>query len=149
MVVSPDREWTCTLTNPPAIGETVRVLSRDGVDIGKAQWGERSHLYFYGWAPLDKIPRSIKERILANYPTEPTMTSYEWLNQPQFRATTVLDPDGWDRSSSEAFDRSMREQITEQQFVARLQRSTVAVYVPPRKLPITTEIEPPRDMEAA
>lgn len=135
MVVTPDREWTCTLTNPPLVGETVRVLNRDGVDAGKATWTSRSHLYFYGWAPLDKVPRSIKERILANYPTgETKLSSYDWLDRPQYRSVTVLDPDGWDRSSMAGFDRSMHELITEQEFVDRLQRSTCAGLISRRPL---------------
>lgn len=69
--ISQDRFWTCTLTDPPAMGETVRVLNRDGCDVGKATWNSRSHLYFYGWAKLDKVPPHIKRRILENYPTEP------------------------------------------------------------------------------
>lgn len=149
-VISQDRFWRCTLTDPPALGETVRVLNSDGVDIGKATWTSRSHLYFYGWAPLDKVPPHIKRRILERYPVEtaPTMTSYEWLNQTQYRGITLLDPDGWDRSSPQAFNRAMHEQIDEREFMERMRRSTCSGLAPMRKLPIYTEIDPPKNMEA-
>lgn len=149
LVVSQVRTWTCTLTNPPKIGEIVRVLNQDGCDAGKCRWNPRSHLYFYGWAPLDAVPPEIKARILARYDrnAQPTMSSYEWMKQPQFKDTVVLDPDGWDRSSIAAFDRSMHEQITEAEFIIRLQRSTVAGLLPARKHTIHHELDFPRTME--
>lgn len=75
-----------------------------------------------------------------------TMSSYEWMRQPRFKDVVVLDPDGWDRSSIEAFDRSMHEPITEQEFICRVQRSTCAGFIPTRKHTIHHEVEPPRDM---
>jgi hypothetical protein len=54
-------------------------------------------------------------------------SSIEWLKTYD---GVVLDPDGWDRSSQEAFDRSMAELITEDEFERRLARSTTASKMP-------------------
>lgn len=141
--VSQTRMWRCTLTDPPPIGATVRVLNQDGCDAGKCTWTANSHKVFYGWQECDGIPDIIAQRILARYPLapEPTMNSYEWLQHPNYRGYTLLDPDGWDRSSIEAHRRSMYEVITEAEFVRRLMRSTVSF-----SGTIHTEIDPPRSM---
>lgn len=142
-MVSQTRVWRCTLTDPPAIGATVRVLNQDGCDAGKCTWTANSHKVFYGWQECDSIPDIIAQRILLRYPLapEPTMNSYEWLQQPKYRVYTLLDPDGWDRSSVEAHMRSMYEMITEAEFNERLMRSTVS-----HSCSIYAEIEPPRSM---
>lgn len=44
-----------------------------------------------------------------------------WLCEPQYRGIVVFDPDGWDRSNYEA---SWKEEITEDEFRARLLMST-------------------------
>lgn len=49
------------------------------------------------------------------------MTAEEWLNIPDYHGVKVLDPDGWDRSD---FERSWAEQITREEFEARLTEST-------------------------
>jgi hypothetical protein len=54
-----------------------------------------------------------------------TMTSDQWLQQPQYARYTVLDPDGWDRLNYEfSF---LQELITEQEFKRRLLGSTVII----------------------
>lgn len=145
-MVSQTRVWRCTLTDPPEIGATVRVLNQDGCDAGKCTWTANSHKVFYGWQECDSIPDIIKQRILSRYPLAPeaTMNSYEWMQQAEFRGLVILDPDGWDRSSIEAFNRSMHQMITREEFLERVGRSTVGGLR--RKLPIHAEIEPPRDM---
>lgn len=143
IAVSPTRLWRCTLTDPPDIGATVRVLNQDGCDAGKCCWNANSHKTFYGWQECDGIPDVIKQRILARYPlaADATMNSYEWLQHPKYRGYTLLDPDGWDRSSIEAHNRSMYQVITEAVFQERLSRSTVII-----SGSIYEEIEPPRSM---
>lgn len=49
------------------------------------------------------------------------MTSAEWLRQSQYAGIVVMDPDGWDRKD---FERSWGEEITEEEFFARLLQST-------------------------
>lgn len=142
-MVSQTRVWRCTLTDPPEIGATVRVLNQDGCDAGKCTWTANSHKVFYGWQECDSIPDIIAQRILMRYPlaAEPTMNSYEWLAQPQYRSYTLLDPDGWDRSSAQAYDRSMHQMITEYEFQQRLMRSTTTF-----SGTIFEEVQPPRSM---
>lgn len=144
-MVSQTRVWRCTLTDPPAIGATVRVLNADGCDAGKCTWTANSHHTFFGWQECDAIPDCIKQRILMRYPLapEPTMNSYEWLAHPKYRGINLLDPDGWDRSSIEAHKRDMYRVITESEFSDRLWRSTVSF-----SGTIHTEIDPPKTMRA-
>jgi len=49
-------------------------------------------------------------------------TPDEWLQMDEFKDTTILDPDGWDRSN---FTESWNEKITLVQFRTRLYQSTV------------------------
>lgn len=48
-------------------------------------------------------------------------SSTDWLKTVD---VIVYDPDGWDRSNQKAFDQSMAELITEEEFDLRLARST-------------------------
>lgn len=51
-----------------------------------------------------------------------TMTSDQWLQQPQYARYTILDPDGWDRRNYQfSF---YQELITEDEFGMRLANST-------------------------
>ena len=52
------------------------------------------------------------------------LSSQEWLEDPEFRGTVVMDPDGWDRSGSEAFERSWGEAISRTEFRHRLALSS-------------------------
>jgi hypothetical protein len=49
-------------------------------------------------------------------------TSAEWCN---IKGIIVIDADGWDRSSPEAYERSQNEKITEVEFNKRVSISTV------------------------
>ncbi len=50
-------------------------------------------------------------------------TSDKWAASPKYKNTTILDPDGWDRSN---FQYSFhQEEITEKEFQTRLNRSTI------------------------
>lgn len=51
-------------------------------------------------------------------------TPTEWLQQPEYTALTVLDPDGWDRKN---FDASWAEPITELEFNVRCANSTLII----------------------
>lgn len=54
-----------------------------------------------------------------------TMTSDQWLVQPQYAHFTVLDPDGWDRQN---FEFSFKQElITEAEFNSRLLDSTCLI----------------------
>jgi len=55
-------------------------------------------------------------------------TADEWLADPAYRGTTVLDPDGWDRKN---FAASWNEHITRAEFERRLLNSTVIRQAPP------------------
>ena len=45
----------------------------------------------------------------------------DWLCEPLYRNTLIMDPDGWDRRD---FERSWAEEITEEEFQRRLMGST-------------------------
>lgn len=49
-------------------------------------------------------------------------TPEQWLQEPQYKHLTVLDPDGWDRLN---FEQSWAEPLTQDEFTARLLISTV------------------------
>ena len=51
-------------------------------------------------------------------------SSEEWLNR-LYPNGLVIDPDGWDRSSSKALKVSWRELITQEEFERRYNQSTV------------------------
>jgi len=52
-----------------------------------------------------------------------TMTSEQWLEQPQFKGLVIQDPDGWDRNN---FEYSFKEElITMAEFQERISRSTI------------------------
>jgi hypothetical protein len=51
----------------------------------------------------------------------------EWLREPEYQYVRVIaDPDGWDRSSPEAFNASWSEKIPRDEFEQRLGRSTIS-----------------------
>lgn len=52
-------------------------------------------------------------------------TTDEWLCDPKYDGLRIVDADGWDRSSQEAFKASWDENITENEFRKRVWASTV------------------------
>lgn len=58
---------------------------------------------------------------------ERKLTSSQWLYY-EYPRTNIIDPDGWDRSSPEAFKKSFyEEEITEGEFLRRVSRSTINI----------------------
>ena len=51
----------------------------------------------------------------------PFLTSYAWLQHPDFAGVKVIDPDGWNRAY---FEDSWNERISREEFEKRLARST-------------------------
>lgn len=55
-------------------------------------------------------------------------TSAEWYSMPEYQHMTIVDPDGWDKRSEEAFYESWsNELITEEEFQRRLFNSTISL----------------------
>jgi hypothetical protein len=67
VLVTDDIFWINAHTNPPMIGEKVKVLNHDGVEAGTTVWGRESIKQFDGWLPLAKRPDDIKAIQLARY----------------------------------------------------------------------------------
>lgn len=58
---------------------------------------------------------------------ERKMTSSQWLYL-EYPRTVLMDADGWDRSSHDAFQYSFyEEKITEQEFLKRVSMSTIRI----------------------
>jgi hypothetical protein len=63
--------WINAHTNPPDIGDKVRVLNQDGCDAGTTVWGRESIKYFDGWLPQARRPADIRAIQLARYQLDP------------------------------------------------------------------------------
>ena len=52
------------------------------------------------------------------------LNSYDWLSRPKYTHMIVMDPDGWDRMN---YEESMKEELTEEEFLKRLNSSSVMI----------------------